>query len=154
EHAPAEAAKLLARAVQRGKLSGTDLLRAQVALARVARAAGELPQAAQAVTAALSLSPEDVQAHVQAILIELDRGSAEQAASPPPAVGDGRGAPGLGALLGGRVQAAQQHWRAAAGAFDRGAAADSRRTDAALWGGAAWAMTGSRERALQSAAPA
>ena len=154
EHAPAEAAKLLARAVQHGKLAGTDLLRAQIALARVARAAGDLPQAAQAVAAALALSPDDVQAHVQAILIGLDQGAADQAATHLPVVLDHLGEPGLAALLEGKVLAAQQRWQAAAEAFDRAAAADSRRTDAALWGGAAWAMTGSRERALQSAAPA
>jgi len=154
ERAPAEAVKLLARAVQHGKLAGTELVRAQVALARVARAAGDLPVATQAVAAALSLSPDDVQAHVQALLVELDRGSAEQAAAHLPAVMDRLGDAGLAALLEGKVRAAQQRWQAAAEAFDRATAADSRRTDAQLWAGAAWAMTGSREHALQSAEPA
>ena len=52
------------------------------------------------------------------------------------------------------MRAAQQRWQAAAEAFDRAAAADARRTDARLWAGAAWAMTGSREQSMQSVAPA
>jgi len=63
-------------------------------------------------------------------------------------------APALAALLEGKVRAAQQRWQAAAEAFDRAAAADARRTDARLWGGAAWAMTGARDRSMQSVSPA
>ncbi|HET6982482.1 MAG TPA: zinc-ribbon domain-containing protein, partial [Myxococcaceae bacterium] len=71
ERAPAEAVKLLTHALPRGKLTGADLLRAQVTLARVARAAGEPQTAAQAVTAALKISPDDVQAHLQGLLVDL-----------------------------------------------------------------------------------
>jgi tetratricopeptide (TPR) repeat protein len=154
EHAPADAVKLLSRAISHGRLSGTDLLRARVTLARLARAAGDNAVASQAVTAALSASPDDVQAHVQALLLELDRGAPEQAAAHLPPVLDHLKDPGLAGLLEGRVRAAQQRWQAAAEAFDRAASADGRRTDARLWAGAAWAMTGSRERALQSAGAA
>jgi cellulose synthase operon protein C len=154
ERTPSEAEKLLIHALQRGRLSGADRLRAQVCLARVARAAGDLPTAAQAVTAALALSPDDVQAHLQGVLVDLDRGAPDQAAAHLSPVVERLGDSGLSALLEGKVRAAQQHWEAAAEAFDRAAAADSRRTDARLWGGAAWAMTGSRERALQSTGPA
>ena len=154
EHAPAEGVKLLSRAIGRGRLSGTDLLRAQITLARLARAAGDTAVASQAVTAALSAAPDDVQAHVQGLLLDLDRGAPEQAAAHLPPVLDHLGDPGLAALLEGRVRAAQQRWQAAAEAFDRSAGADARRTDARLWAGAAWAMTGARERALQSAGPA
>jgi tetratricopeptide (TPR) repeat protein len=52
------------------------------------------------------------------------------------------------------VRAAQQRWQPAAEAFERAASADARRIDAQLWAGAAWAMTGARDRALQSVAPA
>ncbi|MGZ6141405.1 MAG: zinc-ribbon domain-containing protein, partial [Myxococcaceae bacterium] len=113
EHAPAEAVKLLSRAIQRGRLAGTDLLRAQVTLARLARAAGDLPAAAQAVTAALSAAPDDVLAHVQGLLVDLDRGAPEQAAAHLPAVLGHLGDAGLAALLEGRVRAAQQRWQAA-----------------------------------------
>ena len=154
EHAPAEALKLLTHALQRGRLTGTDLLRAQVGLARVARAAGDLPAAAQAVTAALAIAPDDVQAHVQGLLVDLDRNAADQAAAHLPALGDRLGDSALAALLEGKVRAAQQRWQPAAEAFDRAAAADGRRADAKLWAGAAWAMTGARDRALQSVAPA
>jgi tetratricopeptide (TPR) repeat protein len=154
ERAPAEAVKLLTRAVQHGRLSGTELLRAEVCLARVARAAGDLPQASQAAAAALSIAPDDPQAHVQALLVDLDRGSVEQAAAHLDAVVERLGDTGLAALLEGKVRAAQQRWQAAAEAFDRAAAADPRRTDARLWAGAAWAMTGSRERALETVTPA
>ncbi|HZJ55367.1 MAG TPA: zinc-ribbon domain-containing protein [Myxococcaceae bacterium] len=154
ERAPAEAVRLLTRALQRGRLSGTDRLRAQVCLARVARAAGDLPTAAQSAAAALQLAPDDVQAHLQALLVDLDRGAPDQAAAHLPPVLEHLGDPALAALLEGRVRAAQQRWPAAAEAFDRAAAADARRTDARLWAGAAWAMTGDRERALHSVAPA
>jgi tetratricopeptide (TPR) repeat protein len=154
EHAPADAVKLLTHALQRGKLTGADLLRAQVTLARVARAAGDPQSANQAVAAALKISPDDVQAHLQGLLLSLDRNAADQAAAHLPALADKLGDPGLGALLEGRVRAAQQRWPAAAEAFDRAAAADGRRTDARLWGGAAWAMTGAREQALQSVSTA
>jgi tetratricopeptide (TPR) repeat protein len=154
ERAPTEAVKLLAVALQRGRLTGTDRLRAQVCLARVARAAGDLTTAAQSAGAALQLAPDDVQAHLQALLVELDRGAAEQAAAHLTPVLDRLGDPALAALVEGKVRAAQQRWQAAGEAFDRAAGADARRTDARLWAGAAWAMTGDRERALQSVAPA
>jgi tetratricopeptide (TPR) repeat protein len=154
EHAPAEAAKLLTHALGRGRLTGAELLRAQICLARVARAAADLPLAVQAATAALAIAPEDPQAHLQALLIDLDRGAPEQAAAHLSPVLDRVGDAGLAALIEGKVRAAQQRWQAAAEAFDRAAAADPRRTDAQLWAGAAWAMTGGRDRALQSAAPA
>jgi tetratricopeptide (TPR) repeat protein len=106
------------------------------------------------VAAALKISPDDVQAHLQGLLLSLDRNAADQAAAHLPALADKLGDPGLGALLEGKVRAAQQRWPAAAEAFDRAAAADGRRTDAKLWGGAAWAMTGAREQALQSVSTA
>ena len=154
ERAPAEAVKLLSRAVQHGHLSGAELLRAQIALARVARAAGDHQAASQAAAAALSLAPDDGQANLQALLVDLDRGEPEQAAAHLPLVLDRLGDAGMAALLEGRVRAAQQRWQPAAEAFDRAAAADVRRIDAQLWAGAAWAMTGARDRALQSVAPA
>ena len=154
ERAPAEAVKLVTHALQRGRLTGTEQLRAQLCLARVARAAGDVSTASQAVTAALALSPDDVQAHVQGVLVDLDRSAPDQAAAHLSAVMDCLGDPALAALLEGRVRAAQQRWQAAAEAFDRAAAADARRTDARLWAGAAWAMTGSREQSMQSVAPA
>ena len=154
ERAPAEGVKLLTHALQRGRLTGADLLRAQLCLARVARAAGDLPTAAQAVTAALALAPEDVQAHLQGLLVDLDRAAPEQAAAHLSPVLDRLGDSALAALLEGKVRAAQQRWQAAAEAFDRAASADARRTDARLWAGAAWAMTGGREQALRSVAPA
>jgi tetratricopeptide (TPR) repeat protein len=154
ERAPAEAMKLVTHALQRGRLTGTEQLRAQLCLARVARAAGDVSTASQAVTAALALSPDDVQAHVQGVLVDLDRSAPDQSAAHLSAVMDRLGDPALAALLEGRVRAAQQRWQAAAEAFDRAAAADARRTDARLWAGAAWAMTGSREQSMQSVAPA
>jgi tetratricopeptide (TPR) repeat protein len=154
ERAPAEGVKLLMGALQRGRLTGTDRLRAQVSLARIARAAGDLTTAGQSAAAALQLAPDDVQASLQALLVDLDRGAPEQAAAHLPAVLERLGDPGLAALVEGKVRAAQQRWQAAGEAFDRAAAADARRTDARLWAGAAWAMLGDRERALQSVAPA
>jgi len=154
ERAPADAMKLLTHALQRGRLNGTDRLRAQLALARVARAAGDLPTATQAVTAALALSADDVQAHLQGLLVDLDRGAPEQAAAHLSPVLDHLADPALAAVLEGRVLAAQQRWQAAAEAFDRAASADGRRTDGRLWAGAAWAMTGARDRAMQSVGPA
>ncbi len=154
EHAPAEAVKLLVRAVQRGRLTGTDLLRAQISLARVARAAGDMPVATQAVAASLAIAPDDVQAHLQGLLVDLDRGAVDQAAAHLGPVLDRLGDASLAALLEGRVRAAQQRWQPAAEAFDRAASTDARRTDAQLWAGAAWAMAGVRERALQSVAAA
>jgi tetratricopeptide (TPR) repeat protein len=154
ERAPADAVKLLTRALERGRLNGADRLRAQLALSRVARAAGDLPTAAQSVTAALALSADDVQAHLQGLLVDLDRGAPEQAAAHLPPILDRLGDPALAALLEGRVRAAQQRWQAAAEAFDRAASADGRRTDGRLWAGAAWAMSGARDRAMQSVGPA
>ena len=154
EHAPAEAVKLLSRALQRGSLSGNELLRAQISLARLSRAAGDLGVAAQAAAAALAISPDDVQAHVQALLVELDRGAPDQAAAHLQPILERLGDTALAALLEGKVRAAQQKWQSAAEAFERAATADARRTDAVLWSGAAWAMTGARDRALQSVAPA
>jgi len=154
EHAPAEAVKLLVHALQRGRLNGADRLRAQIGLARVARAAGDLPTATQAVTAALAISADDVQAHLQGVLVDLDRGAPEQASAHLSQVMDRLGDPALAALLEGKVLAAQQRWQAAAEAFDRAASSDGRRTDGRLWAGAAWAMVGSRDRAMQSVGPA
>jgi tetratricopeptide (TPR) repeat protein len=149
-----DAVKLVTHALQHGRLTGTERLRAQLCLARVARAAGDLSTASQAVAAALALSPDDVQVHLQSVLVELDRSAPDQAAAHLSAVVDRLGDPALAALLEGKVRAAQQRWQAAAEAFDRAAAADARRTDARLWAGAAWAMTGSREQSMQSVAPA
>jgi tetratricopeptide (TPR) repeat protein len=154
ERAPAEAVKLVTHALQRGRLTGADRLRAQLCLARVARAAGDLATASQAVTAALALSADDVQAHVQGVLVDLDRSAPDQAAAHLSAAMDRMADPALAALLEGKVRAAQQRWQAAAEAFDRAAASDARRTDARLWAGAAWAMTGGRDHSMQSISPA
>ncbi|HET9157443.1 MAG TPA: hypothetical protein VFN91_12295, partial [Myxococcaceae bacterium] len=154
ERAPADAVKLLTHALQRGRLNEADRLRAQLALARVARAAGDLPTASQAVAAALALSADDVQAHLQGLLVDLDRGAPEQADAHLSPVLDHLADPALAAVMEGRVRAAQQRWQAAAEAFDRAASADGRRTDGRLWAGAAWAMTGARDRAMQSVGPA
>ena len=154
EHAPAEAVKLVIHALQRGRLTGTEQLRAQLCLARVARAAGDLVTASQAVTAALALAPDDVQAHLQGVLVDLDRNAPERASAHLSVVMDRLGDPALAALLEGKVRAAQGRWQAAGEAFDRAWAADGRRTDAHLWGGAAWAMTGSRDHSMQSVASA
>jgi tetratricopeptide (TPR) repeat protein len=146
--------KLVTHALQRGRLTGTVRLQAQLCLARVARAAGDLATASQAVSAALALSADDVQAHVQGVLVDLDRSAPDQAAAHLSAVMDRMADPALAALLEGKVRAAQQRWQAAAEAFDRAAASDARRTDARLWAGAAWAMTGARDHSMQSVSPA
>ena len=52
------------------------------------------------------------------------------------------------------MRASEQQWTAAAEAFERAVQADPRRTDARLWGAAAWATAGQRDRALQLAGPA
>jgi tetratricopeptide (TPR) repeat protein len=149
-----EAVKLLGTALTRGRLSGEELGDAQTALARLARAGGDLGTAASAASAAVRISPENPQAHLQALLVDLDRAAPAAAAAHLPTVLAGLEDPGLAALVEGRVRAAEGRWQLAGEAFERAVEADPRRTDARLWAGAAWATAGDRNRALRSVAPA
>jgi cellulose synthase operon protein C len=154
ERAPAEAVRLLSGAIARSTLSGNDLIDAQIRLARIARAANDLPTAVSAAAAAVRLAPDDSLAHAQALLVDLDRGAPGPAAAHLPRILGQLDNPGLAALLEGRVRAAEQQWQSAAEAFERAVEADPRRTDARLWAAAAWATAGQRDRALQIVAPA
>jgi predicted Zn finger-like uncharacterized protein len=154
EHNLPEAVKLLSSGVARGRLAGDELVDAQVELARLARVAGETATASSAAGAAVRLSPDDPLTHVQALLVELDRGAPASAAAHLPPVLSSLENAGLAALLEGRVRAAEGRWQSAAEAFERAVEADPRRTDARLWAGAAWATLKDRERALRSVAPA
>ena len=154
ERAPAEAIRLLSGAIARSTLSGSDLIDAQIRLARIARAANDLPTAVTAAAAAVRLAPDDPLAHAQALLVDLDRGAPGPAAAHLPRILGQLDSAGLAALLEGRVRAAEQQWQPAAEAFERAVEADPRRTDARLWAAAAWATAGQRDRALQLAGPA
>jgi len=154
ERAPAEAVRLLTTALGRGTLSGSDLIDAQVRLARIARAASDLPTAVSAAGSAVRLAPDDPVAHAEALLVDLDRGAPGPAAAHLPRILGQLDNAGVGALLEGRVRAAEQQWQAAAEAFERAVQADPRRTDARLWAAAAWATAGQRDRALQAVGPA
>jgi tetratricopeptide (TPR) repeat protein len=149
-----EAVKLLATGVAHGRLAGEELADAQVGLARLARVAGETATASSAASAAVRLSPNDPMTHVQALLVDLDRGAPAAAAAHLPPILANLEDTGLAALLEGRVRAAEGHWQSAAEAFERAVEADPRRTDARLWAGAAWAAVGDRDHALRSVAPA
>lgn len=154
EHNLPEAVKLLGAGVARGRLAGEELAEAQAALARLARAAGETATASSAASAAVRISPDDPLTHVQALLVDLDRGAPAQAAAHLPPILASLDDAGLAALLEGRVRAAEGRWQSAAEAFERAIEADPRRTDARLWAGAAWATVGDRDRALRSVTPA
>jgi tetratricopeptide (TPR) repeat protein len=154
EHNLPEAMKLLATGVARGRQAGDELADAQVRLARLARVAGEITTASSAASAAARLSPDDPMPHVQALLVDLDRGAPAQAAAHLPPILANLEDAGLAALLEGRVRAAEGHWQAAAEAFERAVEADPRRTDARLWAGAAWATVGDRDHALRTVAAA
>jgi len=154
ERAPAEAVRLLSGAIARATLSGSDLIDAQIRLARIARGMNDLPTAVAASAAAVRLAPDEPLAHAQAILVDLDRGAPGPAAAHLPRILGQLDNAGLAALLEGRVRATEQQWQSAAEAFERAVEADPRRTDARLWAAAAWATAGQRDRALQIVGPA
>ncbi|MGO9828511.1 MAG: zinc-ribbon domain-containing protein [Myxococcaceae bacterium] len=145
---PREAVQLLRGALKRDHLTPAARVRTNALLAAAARAAGDAETAASAARTALALEGGDAGAHLQLLLLALDRGDGAAAAEHQRAVEGKLGDAGLEALLEGRVRMAQGQPAAAAEAFARAAQTDARRTDALLWGAAAQAAVPSRGPAL------
>lgn len=145
---PREAVQLLRAALKRGRLTPQGRLRSNVLMAAAERAAGEPAAAAAAARAALALQPNDAGAHLQLLLLALDRGDGAAADGQLPYVVGKLGDPGLEGMLEGWVRMAQKQPALAAEVFARTALADPRRTDAFLWGAAAQAKASNRAAAL------
>ncbi|MGO8968076.1 MAG: tetratricopeptide repeat protein [Myxococcaceae bacterium] len=145
---PRDAVQLLKGALKRERLTPGARIRTNALLAAAARAAGDPETAASAARTALALQGDDAGAHLQLLLLALDRGDGAAAGEHQKAVEGKLGDAGLEALLEGRVKMAQGQPAAAAEAFARAAQTDPRRTDALLWGAAAQQAVPSRGAAL------
>jgi cellulose synthase operon protein C len=151
---PRDAVALLRGALKRDLLTAQARLRANVLLAAAERAAGEAPAAVAAARAALALQPSDAGAHLQLLLLALDKGDGKGADEQLPFVVGKLGDAGLEGMAEGWVRMAQKQPAAAAEVFARTAAADARRTDALLWGAAAQAAASNRAESLTQLAAA
>lgn len=144
---PEQAVTLLQTVLKaHGNLEPRPLAAIQAHLAAAYRAQGQLTLAAKAVDAALQASGDDVTAHLQAVLIALDRKRPADALTHLAAL-QGPLAPGLAELLTGRVRFAQGDFAGAQEAFLGAVTAEPRRNDALLWAGVASAAKGERSRA-------
>ena len=151
---PREAMQLLHGALKRGRLSPQSRVRTNVLLSGAARAAGDPEAAAAAARTALATDASDPGAHLQLLLLALDRPNGAAAEEHLPFVLGKLGDPGLEGMVEGWVRMAQKQPDAAAEAFQRTAQVDPRRTDALLWGAAAQAVAGNRSEALSLLAKA
>jgi cellulose synthase operon protein C len=151
---PREAVQLLRGALKRDRLTPQARIRTNVLLAAAERAAGDAGPAATAARLALALEPADPGAHLQLLLLAVDRGDGPGAAEHLPFVVGKLGDPGLEGMVEGFVRMAQKHPAAAAETFARTARADPRRTDALLWGAAAEAAASNRAEVLSLLATA
>ncbi len=145
---PREAMQLLRGALKRERLSAQSRVRTEVLLAGAARAAGDVDAGAGAASAALAAEPADPGAHLQLLLLALDKANGAAAEAQLPFVVGKLADPGLEGMVEGWVQMAQKQPGAAAEAFERAAQVDPRRTDALLWGAAAQTLAGKSSEAL------
>ncbi len=145
---PRDAVQLLRGALKRDRLTPASRVRTNTLLAAAARAAGDPETALAAGRAALALQPADAGAHLQLLLLALDKGDGAGAAEHLPLVLGKLNDAGLEGVVEGRVRMAQGQPAAAAEAFARAAQVDPRRTDALLWGASAQAAAASRGDAL------
>ena len=145
---PREASQLLHGALKRDRLTAQGRVRANVLLAGAARAAGDSDAASGAARTALVTAPADPGAHLELLLLALDKGNGAGAQEHLPFVLGKLSDPGLEGMVEGWVRMAQKQTAAAAEAFERTAQADPRRTDALLWAAAAQAMASHHAEAL------
>jgi cellulose synthase operon protein C len=151
---PREAMQLLHGALKRDRLTAQSRVRANVLLAGAARAAGDADGASSAARAALATEPADPGAHLELLLVALDKGNGAGAEEQLSFVLGKLSDPGLEGMVEGWVRMAQKQTAAAAEAFERTAQADPRRTDALLWAAAAHAVAANHSEALTMLAKA
>ena len=147
EDHPEQAVTLLQALLKtRGNLAPSETAAVQAHLAAAYRAQGMLTLAAKAVATALEASHDDPTAHLEAVLIALDRKRPADAVPHLAALKE-RLAPGVAKLLEGRVRFAQGDLAGASEAFLAAVAEDPHRNDALLWAGVANAAKGDRAQA-------
>jgi tetratricopeptide (TPR) repeat protein len=130
-HGPAEQAEIL------------------VHLSAAERAAGDERKAARAATNALAVAPEDGAAHLQLLLLAIDRREAAEAEPHLSGIAGKLGDPAVEKLLEGRVRMLQSRWEDAEKALRAAHDADRRRVDALLLAGICAAKARRRNDALQ-----
>jgi cellulose synthase operon protein C len=151
---PREAMLLLRAALKRDRLSPEARVRSNVLAAAAARAAGDAKAATAAARAAMALQPADAGAHLELLLLALDKADGAVAAEHLKFITGKLDDAGLEGMLEGWVLMAQKQPAAAAEVFERTAQADPRRTDALLWAAAAQAEASKHAESLAMLAAA
>ncbi len=151
---PRDAVQLLHTALKRDRLSPEARVRSNVLLANATRAAGDAKASGNAARAALELEPSDAGAHLELLLLALDRADGAGAAEHLPFLTGKLGDVGLEGMVEGWVLMAQKQPAAAAEVFARTAQADPRRTDALLWAAVADAEASNHAESLAMLAAA
>ncbi|MFL5320573.1 MAG: tetratricopeptide repeat protein [Myxococcaceae bacterium] len=150
----AEAVKALkALAKLEDRYEDRDKVELFVHLAAAQRAQGDADGALDSVMSALSTSSSDAGAHLQGLLLALDKGLAAEAARHLAFVQGHLGDPALERMMEARVRLEEQKFDAAAAAYKDAASADPRRLDAVIMSGVAFARAANRDGALRALTP-
>jgi predicted Zn-dependent protease len=120
-----------------------------VHLAAAQRAEGDVDAADASAQEALKIRADDPAAHLQAFLIELDRGAAPAAAKHWPFLVGRLDDAALEKVLEGRLRVAEGRFPDAAEAFEKSYGQDPRRLDAAILAGVAAARASARTEAFK-----
>jgi tetratricopeptide (TPR) repeat protein len=126
------------------------VLDACVHLAAAERAVGQLEAAAAAGARALQVDQDDPAAHLQLLLVALDRQRPDEAATHLPFIEGRLEDRALEQMVAGRVAMAQGRHQDAYRQFWSASEADPRRVDALLAAGVAAARAGQKDQALQA----
>ncbi|HZA12899.1 MAG TPA: tetratricopeptide repeat protein [Myxococcaceae bacterium] len=119
-----------------------------VHLAAAERAAGNAPNAERAAKNALAAAPDDPAAHLQLLLLAIDRRRPAEADPRLSAIAGKLGDPAIEKLLEGRVRMLQSRWDDAEKAFRAAHDADRRRVDALILAGISASKARRRDDAL------
>ncbi len=144
-----EAIASLEALADRGKHDEAIVVEALGHLAAARRLSGKGDRAAEAANQALAIAPDDVNAHLQLLLLALDRNDAAQAAVHLPKLSGRLGDAAVEKLLEGRVYLAEGKPEEALAAFLEAVKLDENRVDALLLAGAAAARLGRAEEAFK-----
>ncbi|HEX4622620.1 MAG TPA: tetratricopeptide repeat protein, partial [Myxococcaceae bacterium] len=147
---PAAAVSALEALVRaRSRYDDRQLGEVLVHLAAAQRAEGDVEAADASAQEALKIRADDPAAHLQAFLLELDRGAAPAAAKHWPFLVGRLDDSALEKVLEGRLRMAEGRFPDAAEAFEKSYGQDPRRLDAAILGGVAAAMASARTEAFK-----
>ncbi|MHB8874087.1 MAG: tetratricopeptide repeat protein [Myxococcaceae bacterium] len=140
---------LRAMAMEREKFEEREVVEVLVQLVAAQRQAGQTAAALQDVNDALAIAASDPAAHLQALLLALDRNQVAQAKPHLSFLAGHLDDPGLEELLKGRVLFADGRFEEASAALQRAHTLDPRRTDALLLAGAAAAKAHQEVKAYE-----